>query len=88
MPYLSGVLTGILVTILAVYLIDHFGPQADTQDIVNWNVVAEKLGSASEEVRQEVHEATAPKAAATTPMPEPTPPPAEPAAPAPVPQAP
>jgi hypothetical protein len=31
MPYLSGVLTGILVTILAVYLIDHFGPQADTR---------------------------------------------------------
>jgi hypothetical protein len=28
---------------------------------VNWNVVAEKLGSASEEVRQEVHEATAHK---------------------------
>jgi hypothetical protein len=85
MPYLSGVLTGILVTILAVYLIDHFGPQADTQDIVNWNVVAEKLGSASEEVRQEVHEATAPKEAAA---PEPTPPPAEPAAPAPAPQTP
>jgi len=54
MPYLSGVLTGILVTILAVYLIDHVGPQPDAQDIVNWNVVAEKLGSASEEVRQEV----------------------------------
>ena len=65
MPYLSGVLTGILVTILAVYLIDHFGPQPDSQDIVNWNVVAEKLGSASEEVRQEVHEATAPKETAT-----------------------
>ena len=88
MPYLSGVLTGILVTILAVYLIDHVGPQPDTQDIVNWNVVAEKLGSASDEVRQEVHEATAPKEAATTPMPEPTPPPAEPAAPAPAPQTP
>ncbi len=88
MPYLSGVLTGILVTILAVYLIDHVGSQPGTQDIVNWNVVAEKLGSASDEVRQEVHEATAPKEAATTPMPEPTPPPAEPAVPAPAPQTP
>jgi len=85
MPYLSGVLTGILVTILAVYLIDHVGPQPDSQDIVNWNVVAEKLGSASDEVRQEVHEATAPKKTAT---PEPAPPPAQPAAPAPAPQTP
>jgi hypothetical protein len=88
MPYLSGVLTGILVTILAVYLIDHVGSQPGTQDIVNWNVVAEKLGSASDEVRQEVHEATAPKEAATTTMPEPSPPPAEPAVPAPAPQTP
>jgi len=89
MPYLSGVLTGILVTILAVYLIDHVGPQSDTQDIVNWNIVAEKLGSASDEVRQEVHEATAPKEAA---IPEPVPPatsePAPPAAPASAPQRP
>jgi hypothetical protein len=75
-PYLSGVLTGILVTILAVYLIDHFGPQPDTRDIVNWSVVAEKLGSASEEVRQEVHEATAPK---ETAPPEPAPATPEPA---------
>jgi hypothetical protein len=85
MPYLSGVLTGILLTILGVYLIDHVGSQPGTQDIVNWSVVSQKLGAAQEEVRQEVHEATAPKGAAT---PEPAPPPAQPAAPAPAPQTP
>jgi hypothetical protein len=64
MPYLSGVLTGILLTILVVFLIDNFGPEPDTRDIVNWDYVSSGLGSSvekvGEEVRQEVHEATAP----------------------------
>jgi hypothetical protein len=89
MPYLSGVRTGILLTILAVYLIDHVGSQPSTQDIVNWSVVSQKLGAAQEEVRQEVHEATAPKEAA---IPEPASPaasePAPPTPPAPAPQTP
>jgi hypothetical protein len=29
MPYLSGVLTGILLTILVVFLIDNVGPERD-----------------------------------------------------------
>jgi hypothetical protein len=64
MPYLSGVLTGILLTILVVFLIDHLGPESDTRDIVNWDYVGSTLGASvekvGEEVRQEVHEATAP----------------------------
>jgi hypothetical protein len=64
MPYLSGVLTGILLTILVVFLIDHLGPQPDTRDIVNWDYVGATLGASvekvGEEVRQEVHEATEP----------------------------
>jgi hypothetical protein len=66
MPYLSGVLTGILLTILVVFVIDHFGPEPDTRDIVNWDYVGGTLGASvekvGEEVRQEVHEATAPDA--------------------------
>lgn len=65
MPYLSGVLTGILLTILIVFLLDNVGPEPDTRDIVNWDYVGSGLGSSAtkvgEEVRQEVHEATAPE---------------------------
>ena len=64
MPYLSGVLTGIVLTVLVVFLIDNVGPDSDTRDIVNWDYVGSALGSSvekvGEEVRQEVHEATAP----------------------------
>lgn len=64
MPYLSGVLTGIVLTILIVFLIDHIGPQSERRDIVNWEYLGETLGASvekvGEEVRQEVHDATAP----------------------------
>ena len=64
MPYVSGVLTGIVFTILVVFLIDHLEPESDTRDIVNWDYVGATLGASVEkvggEVRQEVHEATAP----------------------------
>ena len=74
MPYVSGVLTGIVLTILAVFLVDHLRPDPDTRDIVNWDYVGASLGASvekvGEEVRQEVHEATAPddkNASAPTP---------------------
>ena len=71
MPYVSGVLTGIVLTVLAVFLIDHLRPEPDTRDIVNWDYVGESLGASiekvGEEVRQEVHESTAPEGAATGP---------------------
>ena len=62
MPYLAGVLTGFLLT-LVVFLIDNLRDR-DTKDIVNWDYVGATLGASvqkvGEEVRQEVHEATAP----------------------------
>jgi len=50
MPYLTGVLTGILLTILVL-------------------VLSEKLGAANEEVRKEVHHATAPDGQPSAPAP-------------------
>jgi hypothetical protein len=64
MPYLSGVVTGVVLTILVVFIIDHLGSNAGKRDIVNWDYVGNALGASvekvGEEVRQEVHEATAP----------------------------
>ena len=77
MPYISGVLTGIVLTILVVFLIDHLGDHPATQDIVNWDVLGAKVGAGvetvSEGVREEVHDATAPEPDATAPEPEPAP---------------
>ena len=75
MPYFWGVLTGILLTILTVLLIDNV--DRGSRDFVNWDYVGETLGTsvkeASEKVREEVHDATAPEGGK----------PAEPAEPAP-----
>jgi len=64
MRYFSGVVSGVLLTILVVFLIDQVrpGPQ-----IVNWNVLSTRIGEAKEEVRQDVHEATAPEGQSTSP---------------------
>jgi hypothetical protein len=74
MPYLSGVLTGIVLTILVVFLIDFLGPEPDTSDIVNWDYVGLSLGAsverAGQEIREEVHEATKPNADDASPPPE------------------
>jgi hypothetical protein len=65
------VLTGILLTILVVFLIDNVGAESGRRDIVNWDYVGSALGSSvekvGEEVRQEVHEATAPDNKDTNP---------------------
>ena len=64
MPYISGLVSGILLTILVVFLIDHVGDAPGSRDIVNWGFLGEQVSAsfekAGEEVRQEVHEATAP----------------------------
>jgi hypothetical protein len=69
MPYLSGVVTGVVLTVLVVFIIDHLGPNSGKRDLVNWDYVGDTLGSSvekvGEEVRQEVHEATAPDGKAT-----------------------
>jgi hypothetical protein len=57
MPYLSGVLTGVLLTLLVLFLVDNVGTGPR---VVNWDVLGTKLGQSADEVRQEVHEATAP----------------------------
>lgn len=65
MPYFWGVLTGIFLTILVVFLIDNVGDEPASTDIVNWDHVGVQLGESAEkvgeEVRREVHEATAPE---------------------------
>jgi hypothetical protein len=68
MPYLSGVLTGVVVPILILFLVDNLAvvnAPAEPQKIVNWDVAAQKLRSSittmkeeAREVRQDVHEAT------------------------------
>ena len=50
MPYLAGVLTGVLLTVLVVFLVDNVSvANAPTgtqpQKIVNWDVASEKLRS-------------------------------------------
>jgi hypothetical protein len=69
MPYLTGVLTGVLLTILVVFLVDNFDVAtaptgAEPQKIVNWDVAAQKLRSSAiaieegaEKVRNGVREA-------------------------------
>jgi hypothetical protein len=68
-PYLSGVLTGILLTILVVFVIDHVGDEPGSRDIANWGFIGEKVGASvkdvGEEVRREVHEATSPDSGQT-----------------------
>jgi hypothetical protein len=70
MPYLAGLLTGVLLTVIVVFLADNLAVTsapsgAETQRIVNWDVAAEKLHSSitalrdgAREVRDEVHQAT------------------------------
>jgi len=70
MPYLAGILTGVLLTVLIVFLVDnlavvHAPAGTEPQKIVNWDVAAQKLRSSIttmkeevREVRQDVHEAT------------------------------
>ena len=56
MPYVSGVLTGIVVAVLVVFLIDHLEPKSDTRDIVDWDYVGATLGASVEKVGEEVHQ--------------------------------
>ena len=70
MSYFSGVLTGILLTIVVAFVIDNIGDKPGSQDIVNWNYVGVQLGETAEkvgeEVREEVHDATTPEPGADT----------------------
>jgi hypothetical protein len=70
MPYLAGLLTGVLLTVIVVFIADNLAVTsapsgAEPQRIVNWDVAAERLHSSitalrdgAREVRDEVHQAT------------------------------
>ena len=63
MSYLAGLLTGVFLTILAVFVIDHVGTTNETsasepQKIVNWDVAEQRLRSSLGTLKEEVHEAT------------------------------
>ena len=70
MPYLAGVVTGVLLTVLVVFFVDNLAvvnapSGTEPQKIVHWDVAAHKLRSSittmkeeAREVRQDVHEAT------------------------------
>jgi hypothetical protein len=67
MPYLAGVVSGVLLTVLVVFLVDNIAVAnapsgTEPQKIVNWDVAAQKLrlsfATIKEEVREDVHEAT------------------------------
>jgi hypothetical protein len=64
MPYLSGVLTGVALVILVLLLVDNVGTGPR---VVNWDVLSARLGRSADEVRQEVHEATAPDKGVSAP---------------------
>jgi hypothetical protein len=63
MPYLAGLLTGVLLTVLAVFVIDHVKAGGETsagepKKIVNWDVAEQRLRSSVGTLKEEVHEAT------------------------------
>jgi hypothetical protein len=70
MSYLTGFLTGVLLTVLVVFLVDNLAVAnapsgTEPQKIVNWDVAVQKLRSSIttvqeevREVREDVHEAT------------------------------
>jgi hypothetical protein len=60
MPYLTGMLMGIVLTVLVLFLVDNLGLTSGARPIVNWNALGQTLGAVKEEVRKDVHEATAP----------------------------
>jgi hypothetical protein len=70
MSYLTGFLTGVLLTVLVVFLVDNLAVAnapsgTEPQKIVNWDVAVQKLRSSIttvqeevREVREDVHDAT------------------------------
>jgi hypothetical protein len=70
MSYLTGFLTGVLLTVLVVFLVDNLAvanapSRTEPQKIVNWDVAVQELRSSIttvqeevREVREDVHDAT------------------------------
>ena len=70
MPYLAGLLAGMILTVLVVFVVDDLAVASapsgtQPQTIVNWDVASQKLSSSlvalregTRSLRDEVHEAT------------------------------
>ena len=70
MPYLAGLLSGMILTVLVVFVVDNLAVTSapsgtQPQTIVNWDVASQKLSSSvvalqegTRELREEVHEST------------------------------
>ncbi len=61
MSYLTGFLTGVLLTVFVVFLVDNFAVAnapsgTEPQKIVNWDVAVQKLRSSITTVQEEVRE--------------------------------
>jgi hypothetical protein len=61
MSYLTGFLTGVLLTVLVVFLVDNLAVAnapsgTEPQKIVNWDVAVQKLRSSITTVQEEVRE--------------------------------
>jgi hypothetical protein len=63
MPYLAGIVTDVLLTVLVVFLVDNLAvvnapAGSEPQKIVNWDVAAQRLSASLGTLKEEVHEAT------------------------------
>jgi hypothetical protein len=61
MPYLAGLLTGAVLIVLVVFLVDNFAvvnapAGTEPQQIVNWDLAAQKLRSSVTTMKEEVRE--------------------------------
>ncbi len=61
MSYLTGFLTGVLLTVFVVFLVDNFAVAnapsgTEPQKIVNWDVAVQKLRCSITAVQEEVRE--------------------------------
>ncbi len=59
MRFLSGVICGVLLTILAAFIADSAtGPDQPSQRIVNWDVAIQRVNTSLGIIKEEVHDAT------------------------------
>ena len=57
MRYFSGVITGVLLAVLAAFIADSFARPEDPK-IVNWDVAGEKVSKSFDVIREELHKLT------------------------------
>jgi hypothetical protein len=67
MPYLTGVLTGILLTVLVLFVVDNFGSGSDARPIVNGACSARSSAPRRKRCARRCIEATAPDGETSAP---------------------